>query len=336
MKPILYLSNTFDAHQPHEFRFIWEGNQSFSNTVIIRDNVTDKVVYQETQTTMQLKHVLPANSLVNGKLYNARIATTDINNNISEYSSPILFYCFTYPTFKFTNISSNFIIRNATYQINMSYSQIENEPLESYVIELFDESKNLLQSSGTKYDDELRHTFSSLEDNQTYYFKATGQTLNGLDIETEYILVSVNYEQPQIYSILTLENVKEDGLIKIQSNIRIVECYTNKSPIFIDGEYIDLRDDTLRIDNGFSLDKDYVIRCVGYDLKTGLIMKIGDVEVYFRKIGSKSYIELYAPFHESKYYCCSNYLDINITNEKVRFEIIKNNGLYEVTLERSV
>ena len=201
----------------------------------------------------------------------------DINDVESDYSSPVQFYCFTYPSFNFTNISTNQIIRNATYQANMSYSQIENEPLESYVIELFDESRNLLQSSGVKYDGELKHTFTSLEDDTIYYFKAIGQTLNGLYIQTDYIYVSVEYEHPEIYSIITLENIKDDGLIKIQSNIRIVECYTNKPPIFIDGEYIDLRDDTLRIDNGFSLDKDYVIRCVGYDLKTGLIMKIGDV-----------------------------------------------------------
>ena len=335
MKPILYLSNTFDAHQTHEFRFIWEGNQSFSNILVIRDNITDAIIYQEPQNTMQLKHVLPANRLVNGKLYNARVATTDINNNLSEYSSPILFYCFTYPDFKFTNISTNFIIRNATYQINMSYSQIENEPLESYVIELFDESKNLLQSSSTKYDGELKHTFPSLEDNQTYYFKATGRTLNGLDIETDYILVSVEYEHPQVYSILTLENIKEDGLIKIQSNIRIVECYTNKPPVFIDNEYIDLRDDTLRIDNGFSLDKDYVIRCVGYDLKTGLIMKIGDVEIHFRKIGVRSYIELYAPFYDSKYYCYSKYLENLSPTQKIEFTIVKYGGLFSVLLERS-
>lgn len=334
MKPILHLVSTFDSRNDQEIRFVWEGNQSFGNICIVRDNLTDAIVYQSTQTTMQLRHLLPANSLTNGKLYNIRIATIDINNNISDYSSPVLFYCFTYPTFKFTNISSNFIIRNATYQINMSYSQIENEPLESYVIELFDESKNLLQSSGTKYEEEIKHTFANLEDNQTYYFKATGRTLNGLEIETDYILVSVNYEQPQIYSILTLENIKESGLIKIQSNIRIVECHTTKPPIFIDGEFIDLRDDTLKIYEGFSLDKDYIMRCSGYNINQGLIMTIGKTELYFRKQGNNSFVELYAPFHDSKYFCYSNYLTDLANNEHVEITIIKNDGLYSVTLER--
>ena len=336
MKPQIYLVNTFDARTEQEIRFVWEGNQSFANICIIRDNVTDAIVYQATQTTMQLRHVVPPGSLTNGKLYNVRVATIDINNNISEYSSPVLFYCFTYPNFVFSNISTNYIIRNATYQVNMSYSQIENEPLESYVIELYDESRNLLQSSGTKYDDELRYTFVSLEDNQTYYIKATGRTLNGLYIETDYILVSVNYEQPQVYSIITLENIKESGLIKIQSNIRIVECYTTNPPIFIDGEYIDLRNDTLRIDNGFELESDYIIRCAGYDLQTGLVMTIGSVEIYFRKSGTKSYVELYSPFYQLKYYCYSNYLENLAANEKVEFTIIKRNGLFNVSLERSI
>ena len=105
MKPILYLINTFDASTEQEIRFVWEGNQSFSNTCIITENLTEKVVYKETQTTMQLKHVLPANSLVNGKRYNARISTMDINDDESDSSSPVQFYCFTYPSFNFTNIS---------------------------------------------------------------------------------------------------------------------------------------------------------------------------------------------------------------------------------------
>lgn len=335
MKPQLYLINTFDASTEQEIKFTWEGNQSFGNICIIKDNQTDKTVYYTTQNTMQLKHLLHANSLVNGKLYNVRIASFDINNYVSDFSSPILFYCFTTPDFRFTNISPNFIIRNATYQINMSYSQIENEPLESYVIELFDESQNLLQSSGAKYEEEIKHTFTNLEDNQTYYVKATGRTLNGMEIETEYILVSVNYEQPQIYSILTLENVKESGLIKIQSNIKIVECHTNNDPIFIEGEYIDLRNDTLRIYEGFSLDKDYIIRCSGYNLLPGLLMTIGQVELYFKKHGNNSFVELYAPFHDSKYFCYSNYLENLSINERIELKLIKKNGLYNISLERT-
>ena len=334
MKPQLYLINTFDASREQEIRFSWEGNQSFENTCIIRDNQTEQIVYKDTQITMQLKHVLPANSLTNGKLYNVRVATIDVNDNISDYSSPILFYCFTSPVFEFVNISPNFVIRNAVYQVSMSYSQIEGEQLESYVIELFDESKNLLQSSGTKYEEEIKHTFTNLEDNQTYYIKATGRTLNGMDIETEYILVSVNYEQPQIYSIITLENVKENGLIKIQSNIRIVECHTTDPPIFIDDEYIDLRNNTLEIYEGFSLDSDYIVRCIGYNMSPGLIMTIGDVDLYFKKLEDNSFVELYVPFYDSKYFCYSNYLENLTDTEQVELIIVKKNGLYNLSLER--
>ena len=336
MKPQLYSVDTFDARTEYEFKFVWEGNQSFGNVCVIRDNKTNDIVYQSTQTTMQLKHILPKNSLVNGKLYNIRIASIDINNEISEYSSPVLFYCFTYPDFSFSNIPENQIIRNATYQISLNYHQVENEPLESYVIELFDESKSLLQSSGTKYDSELKYTFTNLEDNQTYYLKSTGRTLNGMNIETEYILVSVNYEQPQIYSILTLENVPEDGLIKIQSNIRIVECITNNTPIFIDNDFIDLRNDTGTMNKGFSMDEDYIIRCCCYDMKSGRIMTIGNTEIYFKTEGENSYIELYSPFSDFKYYCYSNYLKNLKPEEKINLKIIKRNRLYSVSLERSL
>ena len=110
IKANLYNINAFDKTKEQIFSFVWNGNQSFGNILMICENQSNKVIYQEKQNTMQLKHTLPANTLNNGVLYNARIAVVDIDNNISEYSDPILFYCFTTPTFIFDNIEENQII----------------------------------------------------------------------------------------------------------------------------------------------------------------------------------------------------------------------------------
>ena len=103
MIPILYNIEAFDANNPKTFQFIWNGNQSFGNRLYIYENGT-KLVYSKPDTTMQLKHTLPANTLVNGVSYTAKVIVIDIDGTESELSDPILFSCFTTPTFTFDNI----------------------------------------------------------------------------------------------------------------------------------------------------------------------------------------------------------------------------------------
>lgn len=342
MKPILYNIYAFDKSQEMTFQFVWNGNQSFGNIAQIRNNTTNEIVYQASETTMQLKHTIPANTLVNGTLYNVRVAVVDINNNVSEYSDPVLFYCFTTPTFIFDNLTSNQIVRNASYQVNMSYSQQEGESLQSWEISLYDTSQSKIQGSGVKYTDEIKYTLTDLEDNQTYYIKATCLTLNGMEIETEYIPFSVNYKQPSIYSLLTLENVSNNGYIKLQSNIRAVEAKSEKDVEYIDNEYVDLKDNTIFIDDDFSLDDDFVINLLGYNLTLNtLIMQLSDgtnvINLYLRKgiydINNnieKTFIELNIPVGFTSYVCYSNYIDNPLKTDMIDIWIKKDNGLYSV------
>ena len=157
-KPQLYSINAWDAANEQSFVFRWEGNQAFGNIIQIKNNTNNEVVYEKPDSTMQLKHTLSANTLKNGILYNVRVAVLDIDNNISEYSEPMLFYCFTTPLFKFNNIAENDIIKNSSYRITMSYEQKENEPLQSWEIGLYDLSKNRIQNSGVRYTNNIEYT----------------------------------------------------------------------------------------------------------------------------------------------------------------------------------
>lgn len=336
MKPILYKINTFDATKDNVFKYIWEGNQSFGNICIIRNNVDNTVVYSQSETSMRLEHNLSANTLKNGVWYNVVIASIDINGNISSYSDPMVFYCLSTPTLSFTNIEFNNVIRNASYKVSMSYSQIENETLESYEISLYDNSKNLLQSSGVVYSStNLEYTLTSLEDNQTYYVRGTCYTVHGMEGETEYVPISVNYTQPDYYALLTLENVKNNGYIKLQSNIRAVECVINGTPIFVNGEYINLHNNILSVNKDYSVDSDYVIKFSGYDLRNGLIMQIGkNIKIYLITNNGESYLELYSPILNTYYYCQSNRLTNLSSTEEIDIIVIKKQGIFNLFISR--
>ena len=342
MIPQLYNADAWDAKNTHTFNFLWSGNQSFGNILQIRNNLTDTIVYEESETTMQLKHTVPANTLKNGTLYNVRVAVIDIDNNVSEFSDPMLFYCYTTPTFIFDNITNNQIVKNASYQVTMSYNQSEGEPLQSWEIALYDTSKSRIQNSGIFYTDNIKYTLTDLEDNQTYYIKATCITLNGMEVDTGYIQFSVNYKQPSIYSLLTLENVKNNGYIKLQSNIRAVEAHSYDDVTYINGEYANLKDNTVYIDADFSLDDDYIINLLGYDLTPNtLIMQLSDgnnkINLYLRKgvfdineNKEKAFIELNIPVGFTSYVCYSNYIDNPNTSDMLDIWVKKKHGLYNV------
>ena len=343
MKPILYNISAFDSSQEQVFQFVWQGNQSFKNKLIIcENNAANTEVYNEIIPTMQLKHTLSANRLKNGTYYNAKVAVVDIDNNESEYSDPILFYCFTTPTFTFDNIVESQIVKNASYQVAMSYSQIENEPLQSWEISLYDTSQSKIQGSGVKYTNDIKYTITDLEDNKNYYIKATCMTLNGMEVSTDFILFKVEYKRPAIYSLLSLENISNEGYIKLQSNIRAVEAKSKNNIKYIGNEYVDLKDNMVFIDDDFSLNDDFIINLLGYDFTPNtLIMQLSNgsntVNLYFRKgiydinnNKEKAFIELNIPIGSTYYICYSNYIDIPLETDMIDIWIKKKNGLYSV------
>ena len=343
MKPRLFNISAFDSSKEMVFDFLWQGNQSFGNILKICDNNESNIeVYKMPQTTMQLKHILPANTLKNGHYYNAKVAVIDIDKNESEYSDPILFYCFTTPTFVFDNIAENQIVKNASYQVTMSYNQIENEQLQSWEISLYDTSQSKIQGSGVKYSNDIKYTLTDLEDDKNYYIKATCMTLNGMEVSTDFILFKVEYKRPAIYSLLSLENISNEGYIKLQSNIRAVEAKSKKDVEYIDNEFVNLKDNMVFIDDDFSLNNNFVINLLGYDLTpNALIMQLSNgtntISLYFRKgiydinnNEEKAFIELNIPIGSTYYICYSNYIDIPLETDILDIWIKKKNGLYGV------
>jgi hypothetical protein len=184
----LFERPAFDATEPQVFTFSSTGSQAFKNRLTVRDNLTNAVVYNDIIETFQLRHELPANKLTNGVLYNAVITTFDINNVESAPSNTIIFYCYSTPSFMFSNLTENQIIQNSSYEVNLTYSQPQGEILNSWQVLLYDEHKQLLNTSGLRYKtDILSYVVSGLEDNDSYYIRATGETLNRMEICSQWL-----------------------------------------------------------------------------------------------------------------------------------------------------
>lgn len=281
--PVLYSVVPFDATKDYTFKFSYSGNQAVKNKLIIKNNSTDVVVYNNTITTYRLEHTIPANTLSNGISYSAQIRVADTNDKTTDYSAAIVFKCLSTPSLRITNLTANQTIKNAIYEIDLNYHQRQGEKLNSFYVMLYNKATHqLLYQSPTSYNVEnLSCLLEGLENNQSYIVKAYGQTISGVKVETIEIPFNVEYSQPSVFSIVKIDNDHLSGTISVKSNLILVDGQYNGTPTYIDGTKISLIDGTpVVFDQGFALSKNFSLQCIIEDFNLGKpILDLGNGEI---------------------------------------------------------
>lgn len=269
--PTLLPMAAFDATQQATFTFTVQGSsaQVVANQLTIREQDTNDIVYQEKQETFTYTHVVNADELTNGTYYNATISTFDTNDNQSQESVPIQFWCYTTPTLQFTNIPSSGIITNSSFNFQFTYTQIENEPINSYVVNLFNSSQVQIATSGVQYATtgtppySGSYTFTGFENNTVYYVQVTATTTEGTIISTGLQQFTVQYTRPDLFTLVQLTNNCDEGYVTITSNIILIEGSSNPDPpTYINNQEVDLTDEGswVQWNEGFSITGDMMAR----------------------------------------------------------------------------
>lgn len=266
----------FDAATEHIFEYSWDSSnvQSVGSILTIRtNNEENTLIYGKQKDSLLLRHTLPANTLTNGVLYNAVIQVIDRDNNLSPPSDPILFYCYTQPTITPTLID-NEIVQNSSCTVGITYDQPEGEELQSFKIELYNGFKELIYTSNMKYDLSSTITLTGLEDNMTYYVQAVCETINHMTANSGLVRINVEYIHPDFYAYISVENRYNYGDIVFTSNLVSIEGRSD-NPVFRDGDYVDTINGTPVIfDENFSLDNNFSMILIGYDLQENKIFTI--------------------------------------------------------------
>ncbi len=271
--PILYTQVAFDASKDQVFKFnVIGGDQVTGATITIKDNASLVTAYTGTSTSFAYSITVPAGSLVNGHYYQASIVTHNAAGESSQPSNTIQFYCYSTPTFTFSNLPSTHIINNASYVFDVTYNQTEGETLNAYRFDLYDNTGVLLSTSGSKYVSSgglpltVSYTFSGFEDKTVYGIQCTGTTVNGTLVDTGLITISVQYESVRSYSYLYLTNNCEDGNITIEANVVGINGSSYPDPPkYIGKNQVDLTDDDAYVKwaEGYEIPNDYTIKIWG-------------------------------------------------------------------------
>lgn len=266
--PILYSQAAFDAKQSHTFTFnVVGGNQVVGNRLVITKQSNNSIAYDNTITTYEFKHTVDSNVLQNGTYYRAVIYTIGFDGDTSSASSPIQFYCYTTPDFKFTNVPST--ISDSTYKFTVNYKQSENEILNSYIFNLYNASKVRIATSDIKYTTasqkksniDLSYDFGGLQDNTEYFIQVTGVTAGNTQISTDMLSFNVRYIQPETFGLIELKNNCSEGYISIKSNLVAIKGQSIPSPpTYVDGNTaIKLTEEGEEVswNEGYSIDGDF-------------------------------------------------------------------------------
>lgn len=261
MQATIYPIIPIDALVGGSIKFSWNGNQTFKNRCIIKNNDTNISVYNNIVETFKFEHVIDMKKamLVNGVAYRAYITVFDVHGNestIQQLGEP--FYCLENPKFNFSNIVNGQVILSSNFDFELVYSQANRELLDSWVINIYTKSHSLISSSSISYDtDNLNYTFTGLTNKNEYYVRATGVTVNKIPLDTGYINFSVTYSTKDVFSLLEATNLPNIGAIQMSSNIIASEGHPDHNVIYIDGTKADLRNNIVKYTEGFKFSDDF-------------------------------------------------------------------------------
>ena len=265
-KPQIQHINPFDANKDYEISILWTGNRAYANRIIIYDNKTNSVVYDHMVSSYVLKHTIPAYTLINNQQYTIQAQIYDSENIPSALSSKVLFRTFTTPDFYFEGISENAVISNSSFPAAVHYHSDDWEDIGKYVFYLYDASKKQLLKSDEMTDGfDIRYTYKGLENNTIYYLRCVGVTVNGMELDTGYVEITVKYENPNTYARIYATPVPSQGCIQVATNLIVIQYDGTDRFEYMDG-MIDLRDKSLYYDEGFLIEDDFTVIIRGMNL----------------------------------------------------------------------
>ena len=257
VSPILLNSLPFDATKEHTLQFTYSGSQVFAHRVVVKNNATNEVVYDQKTSAMSLIATIPADTLTNGNTYNFQVSVFDHEDVESPLSNVVILKCFLTPTFELVGITDSMIVRNSYLDATINYScEDTTEPLNAYTVIVYDSTTTtVIYDSGTRYlGDGLTVQITGLMDDTTYNIRATGQTISGMELDTGIIQVMCDYLKPDLFLAFRADNLCDEGTVRLSSNFVLIEGESDPEELI----YID--DDKVNLLNGEKVwfDKGYV------------------------------------------------------------------------------
>lgn len=354
-KPIAQPLSAFDATTNHTFYFTSSGgSQVVYNRIIIRNNSTNAIVYNNLVESFKFEHIVPSGTLTNGTYYNYTITTYDVNSVASEPSIAVAFYCYTTPTITFTNIPVGNIVTSSSFSFDVTYDQVQDELLDTLTINLYDVNGSLISTSGNMYNSgnpplTFSHLFSGFSDNTIYKISSRAVSINGTITDTGLIQFITSYYSPTMFSILELTNSCDGGYVEIKNNMIIIEGQSFPSPpTYIGGTEVDLRSTNayVRWVNGYTIADNFTMGLWGRSYTRDVAIYTlantnGNISVKFvddypygsTTLQTCAELTVYDGLGNKQYTMYSNYIPTTSLSGNIFIWTRRINNIYELKVE---
>lgn len=220
----------------------------------------------------------------------------------SDLSDKILLRCYTTPTLSIINLPYDKTIYKSSYTFQLKYEQPENELLSKYKLTLLNTNGSVNQETAWLNNAELTATLEGLLPNEaddaelvTYYLYAEAYTVYDTLITSERLPIYVKYRSEEQRSKISAKNIFMDGIIRIYTNLDVLEGVPSKEPVnYIDHAKADLRDGTIVTfdSDKVHIDEDYYIKLIGSDFvneKEIIILNYGKIKIYYLQKAFRNY-----------------------------------------------
>lgn len=241
--PVIYKIEPFDATVGTTVTYSWSGARNYGYDARVYTSDTKYIsLTSGSEPVYKTEFTIPAGKLTNGKQYRVRVRSKDKQGGYSEWSDDKSFLCIKTPVFNITGFKgavidpdavveqTNNLIQASNIELVIHYFQNNtkteatgvaiDEKLNIWKALLYDSSRTLIDySDDLYYSSANTYSFSGLRNDVVYYIRATGETVNGKQVDTGYYKVQSEWVFPNVFSNIEVYNNPEQGNIHISSNI---------------------------------------------------------------------------------------------------------------------
>jgi hypothetical protein len=223
IKPVLLRIEPWDATKGTSVYFTHTGSkQSLDNEMVITDIATREIVYKFVYSSFEKVHHLPPNELINGKVYEAKLRTRDVDGVYSPYSNIVHFRTLKNPILDIVSIDGQGYVYNQDVTFQATYSQENDEKVKNYRFSLYDDGEDLIKRFPVRSPmevNQINEVVKGLEKGKGYFIECLIETVNGL-VYTHRERFIPMYIVPSINGVISTRNDPDEGFIRITSNLK--------------------------------------------------------------------------------------------------------------------
>lgn len=135
------------------------------------------------------------------------------NSSDSVVSRETPFTNYEAPTASLSSVPAT--ITEQSYEFIIAYNQNQGIEPESYILNLYDSSQNLIDTSNVIYNSSLKFTFENFVDGTVYFVRGLVVDQNELEADTGFVQFTVDYTEPSVNFTPTVENLPNSAGIEI-------------------------------------------------------------------------------------------------------------------------